>query len=138
MKPVVLDASTALATLLHDERSPYATRVLEVMETGPHIFVPSHWWIESLNGILMAERRGRFSPLETAEIVGDLLQLPVTTDDETISRAADETFHLARQYKLTVYDAVYLELAMRRQAILATVDKALAKAAGVAGVELLV
>jgi predicted nucleic acid-binding protein len=137
MKPIVLDASTTLATLLQDERSHYATRVLEVIEKSPDIFVPSHWWIESLNGVLMAERRGRVSQLEVAEIVGDLLGMPVTTDEETILRAPDKTFYLARQYKLTLYDAAYLELAMRRQATLATVDRELAKAAVAAGVELL-
>ena len=58
----------------------------------------------------------------------------IETDGETGRRAAGETAGLARQYGLTVYDAAYLELALRRGATLATTDAALAKAARKAGV----
>ena len=56
------------------------------------------------------------------------------TDDETASRAGSDSAALARQYGLTIYDAAYLEIAMRRGASLATTDNALAKAAKAAGV----
>ena len=61
----------------------------------------------------------------------------MTTDDETGRRSGSDTTALARQYGLTVYDAAYLELAMRRGATLATDDRTLSRAATAAGVPLL-
>jgi len=58
------------------------------------------------------------------------------TAEQTAQRAFGETAALARQYRLTVYDAAYLELAMHRGASLATTDQALAQAAKAAGVPL--
>jgi predicted nucleic acid-binding protein len=137
MKPLVLDGSTTLALLLHDERSPYTVRAYEVLESGRLVYVPSLWWLETANGLLMAERRKRISQVEISELVQVLHAMAVITDEETASRSATETFSLARQYGLTIYDAAYLELAIRRDSTLATVDKALAKASVAAGVELL-
>jgi predicted nucleic acid-binding protein len=62
--------------------------------------------------------------------------LPVITDEETARRSGSDTIALARQYGLTIYDAAYLELAMRRGASLATTDRDLTKAAKAAGVSL--
>ena len=72
-------------------------------------------------------------PVSVVASSGDAIRL----SDETARRVGSDTAALARQYGLTVYDAVYLELAMRRGATLATTDKALAKAATSAGVPLL-
>lgn len=137
MKSVVLDGSMTLALLLSDERSAYTERALIAVESGRTLLVPLIWWLETLNGLVMAERRRRISQLELIEIVQKLTKMPVMTDEETISRAAAVTLPLSREHGLTIYDAAYLELALRRNAVLATVDKALVKAADAAGVELL-
>jgi predicted nucleic acid-binding protein len=137
MKPVVLDGSTTLSLLLTDERSRYTERALIAVESGRTLLVPLLWWLETLNGLVMAERRRRISQVELTEIVQKLTKMPVTTDAETMSRAVEVTLPLAREHGLTIYDAAYLELAIRRNAVLATVDRALLKAAGEAGVELL-
>jgi predicted nucleic acid-binding protein len=137
MKSLVLDGSTTLALLLHDESSSYATRAYRAIESGRPLYVPSHWWLETTNGLLMAERRKRISQAEVPELTRVLHALAAITDEETASRCASETLSLARQYTLTVYDAAYLELAVRRGSELATLDKALAKAALSAGVDLL-
>lgn len=65
-----------------------------------------------------------------------LLRWPVVVDDATGTYAWNASFALAERYRLTVYDAAYLELALRRQLILATVDDALADAARELGIEL--
>jgi predicted nucleic acid-binding protein len=70
-------------------------------------------------------------------MLGYLRLIGVVTDDETGARCAAETIALARQYDLTIYDAAYLELAIRRQTVLGTADRALARAAKAAGVGLL-
>lgn len=134
MRALVMDGSTALGFLMSDEQAPRALLALEALERGVPTWVPSHWALEVANGLLMAERRKRVSQADAAEALGILAQLPIETDTETARRASGETVGLARQFALTVYDAAYLELALRRGAALATSDAALAKAAKKAGV----
>jgi predicted nucleic acid-binding protein len=137
MKALVVDGSTALGFLLQDEQSPSALRALAALEASVPTFVPAHWWLEIANGLITAERRRRASQADVTEAIGLISALPVVTDDQTAERAGAETTALARQYGLTSYDAAYLELAMRRGATLATDDRALAAAAGKAGVPVL-
>ena len=136
MRALVMDGSIALGFLLPDERLPQATRAIDALERGIPTWVPSHWTLEVANGLLMAGRRRRIGRADAAEALDVLGQLPIETDDETGRRAGGETTALARQYGLTVYDAAYLELALRRGAALATADAALAKAAKKAAVEI--
>jgi predicted nucleic acid-binding protein len=83
----------------------------------------------------MAERRKRLDATGVAQAVALFTQLPVTVDPETSDRAGSETLALARQHTLSVYDAAYLELALRRGASLASLDgplRFIAKKIGVA------
>ena len=79
----------------------------------------------------MGERRGRISLDEAALVLQFLNALPLTTDD--VARL-DAALDLARLYDLTIYDAVYLELALRARFALATLDAKLRRAASQAGV----
>jgi len=99
--------------------------------------VPAHWILEVTNGLLLAARRGRLRPDEDIEIMQRLATLPTRVDPETTERGWRETPFLARRLGLTTYDAAYLELALRFQAPLATLDTKLAQAARVIGVSLL-
>lgn len=137
MRALVMDGSTALGFLMSDEQAPRAFRALDALERGVPTFVPSHWALEVANGLLVAERRKRLSRADVAEAADVLGQLPIETDAETGRRAIGETAALARQYGLTVYDAAYLELALRHGAALATSDAALARAARRAGLEVI-
>jgi predicted nucleic acid-binding protein len=137
MRALVIDGSTALGFLMSDERAPGALAALDALERGVPTFVPSHWPLEVANGLLMAERRKRATQADVAEALNAVLSLPFEIDGETARRVAGETGGLARQYGLTIYDAAYLELAMRRGATLATGDAELARAAKKAGVNLL-
>ena len=134
MRALVIDGSTTLGFLLKDENEPHALRALDAIESSVATYVPAHWCVEVANGLIMAERRKRASQADITEALNLVRDLPVITDEETGQRAGRETAALARQYHLTVYDAAYLELAMRRGATLATSDTALAKAARSAGV----
>jgi len=137
MRALVMDGSTALGFLMSDEQAPRAFRALDALERGVPTFVPSHWALDLANGLLVAERRKRLSRADVAEAADVLGQLPIETDAETGRRAIGETAALARQYGLTVYDAAYLELALRHGAALATSDAALARAARRAGLEVI-
>jgi predicted nucleic acid-binding protein len=137
MTSLVIDGSTALGFLMRDEQAPSALKALAAMEDGIQTFVPTHWWLEVANGLLTAERRKRASQADVTEALHLLRALPAVTDDDTGPRSGTDTIALARQYGLTVYDAAYLELAMRHGATLATDDRALGQAAVKAGVAVL-
>lgn len=135
MKALVIDGSTALGFLMPDEQAPGAVAALDAIDRGVPAFVPAHWPLEVANGLLVAERRRRATHAVVSEALHAVLSLPIEIDAGTARRVAGETASLARQYGLTVYDAAYLELAMRLGAALATGDAALAKAAKKAGVQ---
>jgi len=135
MSPLVIDASTTMGFLLRDEQPDLAMKVLTAIERGAPVHVPAHWSVEVANGLLMAERRQRTTQADAMEAHELISQLGFIIDDQTSERAGRDSLALARQYGLTIYDAAYLELAIRIKAELATNDKALAKAAVSAGVE---
>jgi len=137
MKSLVIDGSTALGFLMPDEQAGSAVEALAALERGVPAFVPSHWRLEVANGLLVAERRKRASHATINEALHVVFALPIEIDADTSTHVAGATAGLARQYGLTVYDAAYLELAMRRGATLATSDAQLARAARKAGVPVL-
>jgi len=137
MKSMVLDGSMTLGFLLEDERFSGALKVLEEIEAGTPTYVPGLWWLETANGLLMSERRKRSTQAGIARALEACQDLPVITDDQPAPACVRATLALARQYGLTIYDASYLELALRTGSPLATADQKLAMAAGSAGVTVL-
>ncbi len=125
----MLDASVALAWVFDDERGGLPDALLEALPDF-EVTVPAHWILEVTNGLQLAQRRGRLRPGETAsDLLERLAPLPIHVDPETTVRGWAEIPALAERYRLTTYDAAYLELALRLDAALATVDNALADAA---------
>jgi len=133
--PFVLDASVALAWSFRDERNAYAHRVLRRLEDDPAL-VPAVWMLEVANGLLVAERRGRFTAADVAQVYGVLADLPIEWSDLTLDQVLGPVLDLARAHELTAYDAAYLELAMREALPLATQDAALQAAAQRVGVSM--
>ena len=130
----VLDNSVALAWCFEDEQTAAIMALLDrVTETGA--VAPQLWPIEALNGLLVAEQRGRIAAPLRARLAGFLQALPITIDDATAERVWQATAPLAERYRLTAYDATYLELALRLALPLATTDAALVVAAREAGAE---
>lgn len=133
MSELVVDASIALAWLFDDETQPGADRALDRL-IEDRAEVPQLWHLEIRNSLLTAERRGRISLDEIHERLDALSGLPIQTDEDPDLRSA---FDLARRHGLSFYDALYLELAKRQRAELATLDRALGRAAVSEGVPLL-
>lgn len=133
---LVVDSSAALSWALRDEQGS-GLALLETMVEEPAI-VPVHWILEVTNALRMAVQRARLQPDERHAIVERLENLSITVDAETVSRGWREIPLLADRFALTTYDAAYLELAIRLDLSLATMDKALARAARAAGVPLLI
>lgn len=91
--------------------------------------VPVHWRLEVLNGVQAALRRRRLDRAYRDSSLIDLDALLITIDGETNRAAWAATLHLSDQFRLTAYDAAYLELALRRRLPLATLDGDLIRAA---------
>jgi predicted nucleic acid-binding protein len=130
--PFVIDASVVLAWAF-DEAAPVAAAARARLRSEP-ASAPGLWWYELRNVLVIGERRGRISERRTEEFLRDL-----ATADLAIDHAPNETavMALARKHRLTVYDASYLELALRAGVPLATLDAPLASAAVAEGVALI-
>ena len=126
---MVIDSSLAAAWLLDDEHHPAADAAFDNLREDSGV-VPQLFHFEIRNALLMAERRGRITQLGIEECIVALHGLPITTDHATDFAMC---FRLARTHNLTFYDALYLELAIRRDALLATLDSALSRAAATEG-----
>ncbi len=125
MSRLVIDASVALSWLLPDEANDASLAVRSKLLTAEAIWVAAHWRLEVCNSLWMAERRKRLDATGVAQAVSLIAQLPVVVDPETDEHAGAETLGLSRQHGLSVYDAAYLELALRRAAALASLDEPL-------------
>lgn len=128
--PFVLDSSIAAVWCLRDERSSLAERALDAAGAAPAL-VPALFWFEVRNLVVQNERRGRLSEADGAAFLALLDQLGLEVD--TLPSSAG-VLSLAREHRLTAYDATYLELARRRGLSLATLDRPLAEAARAVGV----
>ena len=129
----VLDASVSLAWCFEDERAGYAMRVLDELSGGEAI-VSSLWPMEVTNGLSSALSEKRIDLAGAAEARNTLVALPIVVDPVHRRRAFEDIPRLARAHGLTTYDASYLEVAVRLGIPLATLDRALARAAADEGV----
>ncbi|MBN9562757.1 MAG: type II toxin-antitoxin system VapC family toxin [Alphaproteobacteria bacterium] len=136
MTGFVLDCSIAMTWCFEDEATPATDALLDrVRDEGA--IVPMLWHLEIGNVLLQAERRGRVSSADLSARLELLAALPITTDDQTSSRALREVLSLARAETLTTYDAAYLELAVRRRLPVATKDRPLQRAAKRVGIDVI-
>jgi predicted nucleic acid-binding protein len=133
---VVLDASIVMASLFEEENSQAARdMVADAIEEG--LVAPSLWRLEIANALCMAVRRKRCDEAFVDRSLRRLDAMSIAIDVETDLHAWDETLDLSREEALTLYDAAYLELAMRTGSSLASFDKDLIAAARRRGVEVL-
>lgn len=132
---MVVNCSVTMPWLLKNDASGYSEKTLNALQTGSAI-VPALWHLEVQNVLLMFERRKRILRSESEQFCRLLADLPITTDDTPERVSTGTAVALARERGLTLYDAVYLGLAMRTGTPFATLDKALRKAARRANVEL--
>ena len=133
MTNLVLDASIALAWCFEDEVTTATQRILARLGTEAAL-VPVIWPLEVANALTIAERRRRITRADSAEFIATLESLAISVDEATASLGFTRILDLAREQRLTVYDAAYLELAMRLGVPLASKDGALCDAAERVGV----
>ncbi len=124
----VLDCSVTMAWIFPDEASAETDRLRDSL-TGGRAFVPALWPIEVGNVLSVATRRKRIARDEWGRIRHNLEALPIEIDPVSTSVVWGSALELAHEHELSVYDAMYLELAVRMRLPLATLDRALASAA---------
>ncbi|MEA3410663.1 MAG: type II toxin-antitoxin system VapC family toxin, partial [Pseudomonadota bacterium] len=132
----VLDCSMTMAWVFPDEASEFTDSLRESL-LKDHAVVPAIWRIEVGNVLLVATRRGRISSDDWPRIRDNLEALPIDVDPESCGRVLESVLPIAYERKLSVYDAMYLEIALRRGLPLATLDKELGAAGKKARVEVL-
>ncbi|MEQ1883230.1 MAG: type II toxin-antitoxin system VapC family toxin [Burkholderiales bacterium] len=133
----VLDNSVTMRWFFGDGKPKellYAGKVLDAMKRT-HAIVPAIWGLEVANVIARAEAKGLVTEARSGAFLEMLEGVEIEVDAATSAHALSDTLQLARRYKLSAYDASYLELALRSGMPLATLDEDLRKSAKVAGVK---
>ena len=130
MSQYVLDNAVTMAWCFSDEATPYTENLLDRLSNlVDSAVVPALWLYEVTNVCMLAVRKGRITKTIAITFLENLTDLPIEVEPP---RSKAEVFlvlaGVVEQYKLTAYDAAYLELAIRRNLPLATLDIALIEA----------
>ncbi len=133
----VIDASIGIAWVHQGQATPEAADLLKQAAGGTPILVPALWFVEMANILLVLQRRGKITAAERKAALLTIENMNLAVDDESIRAALRAASGLAESHGLTVYDATYLEVAIRRGMGLATRDALLRKAAQSCGVMLM-
>ncbi len=125
----IADSSVGVAWAVHSQASEVTEELLDRIASGTPLVVPSLWPFEVANSLLVLLRRKKILADDRNRALGALTRLPFVVDDEGPRLALGRISELAAEHGLSVYDATYLELALRRRLPLASRDEALCKAA---------
>jgi predicted nucleic acid-binding protein len=132
----VLDASVVLTWCFPDENSAFAQKIALLFKQGNSAVAPSFWPHEVLNALLVGEKRKRISASLVRTFLANLVALPVVLTQVPADAVFGGIQSLVRHYRLTAYDAAYLDLAHASGLPLATLDNDLIRACREAGVRL--
>jgi predicted nucleic acid-binding protein len=134
----VVDASVGFARVHQGQATPETDHLLNEVAGGAMVVVPTLWFLEISNVLLIAQRRQRLTATQRKMALEKLTEMQFTVDEEGARNAFGKISDLADQYGLTTYDAIYLDLALRRSLPIASRDDALRNAAKRCGVKSLV
>lgn len=135
--PWIVDASVVVVAWCLDDEATPATELLLDRQRSDAATAPLLLTVEVANVLVMAARRGRMSAAKRDELLDWVLQLPIRVAAVPASTMVVAAIALADKHRLTVYDATYLELALRLNLPLASLDKELVTAARAEGVTIL-
>jgi predicted nucleic acid-binding protein len=121
--PYVVDASVVAAAFFQDEQADACRSVLVSKHT---LHAPDLIYPETANVIWKRRLRGEVTEQEAAELLADVLRIPLCiTPSGTL---VDAALRLALKTERTVYDCLYLALAVQEKAVMVTGDQRLANA----------
>ena len=135
--PFVADSSIGVAWSTPSQGTPETDQLLDDVALGRSVVVPSLWFLEVANTLLKLERNHRIPAGHRRKALADLAALSPQVDDAPAVSAFNTVSDVAEKYGLSVYDAAFLELALRRGAPLASRDQPLVEAAKKAGVSVI-
>lgn len=133
----IVDASIGFSWVYQGQATAETDRLLEAVAAGARVVVPALWYLEMANVLFIAQRRHRLTGVQRRTALEQLSALQFVVDEEGTREAFGRTSELAEKHGLTVYDATYLGLAMRRSLPLATRDASLKNAARQCGVKII-
>ena len=133
----IADSSVGVAWAVHSQASAATDELLDRVAAGTPLVVPTLWPFEVANSLLVLLRRKKLLAAERDRAIAALARLPRVVDDDGPRLALGRISELAAEHGLSVYDATYLELAVRRKLPLASRDEALRRAAQGCHVKLL-
>ena len=118
----VIDCSFSSALFLPDEKSEAARNFFINLKSHDKVFVPILWWYETINVLHVAVKRKRLNVTEITRIIELLEKLPLETDVQYGIQYSRDLFELTQLYKVSSYDAAYIELSMRTKSKLMSLD----------------
>lgn len=121
MTAFVLDVSVTMSWCFEDEASDETWALLDRLAEETAI-VPGMWSAEVANVLLVAERRRRIDRAKVRMFAAQLSALPIVVEETSASRTMGDVLAIGRETGLAVYDALYLDLALRHSLPLATTD----------------
>jgi len=136
MNSFVVDNSVVMSWCFNDEANKYGDAVLDRLAESTAL-VPPIWPLEVVNVLLVAERRNRLKQVDSVRFITLLTQLPIVVELEGPERKMKDLLALGRANNLSSYDTAYLDLAMRNDCPIATLDKKLIEAAKTVDVTIL-
>ena len=131
----IVDASVGFSWVHQGQATVETDKLLEAVAAGAQVVVPALWHLEMANVLLIAQRRHRMTATQRKAALEQLTAMQFIVDEEGARQAFGKTSELAEKHGLTIYDATYLELAVRRSLPLATRDESLKRAAKQCGVK---
>ncbi len=128
MTTIVVDASVGVKWFLPSGQEPFAEEAAQLLQayvrSQVHFLVPDIFWAEIANAAWKAARRGELSAANATLAVSSVtaLRIPSISSSELLPQA----LAIALAFERTVYDSLYVALAVTSNAYLITADERLA------------
>ncbi len=133
----VIDCSFSASLFLPDESSAKTASFFTALSKSNELTVPLLWWHEITNVLSVSLRKNLLKHADIINIISLINELEITTDSEYGSEYIKKIYDISQTYRVSAYDAAYLELALRKKSSLASLDNELCNAAEKAGLSIL-
>jgi predicted nucleic acid-binding protein len=119
----VLDASVLIKLYVQEDDS---RRAVAAVKKAGTLLAPDLVWSEAANILWKYVRRGELEAADASTMLDDMLRMPIeiTPSGDLVTQA----FEIATQTGRTVYDSLYLALAVQTEAVFLTADARLVNA----------
>ena len=134
MNHFILDCSVYMSWCLNEGTIKASSKILNSI-TKYGIMAPGLWVYEVTNTLAVSVRKNKLTVSDVHGLMNDIQLLPIEFDKPTTENMSN-IFHIANEYKLSAYDAAYIELALRANIPIASFDKEIVKVSGQLGIKI--